>query len=260
MTYKALNPKRVLVTGSTGAIGQPVCQHLLARGHTVRGFARRPTPNVEDYVMGDLNDKTKVYEAVEGMETVIHLGAYPNPADFIDVLLQPNVVGLHYICEAAREFGVKRLILATTLQVVSGHGFPVRAIKVEEGPAPVNHYALTKAWAEISGQMMARCHNMSVICVRIGWLPRNREEARRLAASRIGPDVFFSHEDAKLFHERCVEAEQPEPGQAVILFATSKPLSVERLDLEPARRIIAYEPQTTWPEGLPYSVEELEEA
>ena len=127
MSQKTAIPKKVLVTGSTGAIGQPVCEHLLSRGHQVRGFARRATPNVDDYVMGDLNNREKVYEAVRGMDTIIHLGAYPNPADFIDVLLQPNVVGLHYICEAARELGVKRLILASTLQVVTGHGWPERA-------------------------------------------------------------------------------------------------------------------------------------
>ncbi|HCP99250.1 MAG TPA: hypothetical protein DIT99_00485 [Candidatus Latescibacteria bacterium] len=46
MMDKATTSKRVLVTGSTGAIGQPVCRHLLARGHMVRGFARRPAQSV----------------------------------------------------------------------------------------------------------------------------------------------------------------------------------------------------------------------
>ena len=70
------------------------------------------------------------------MDTVVHLGAYPNPADFVDVLLGPNVVGLYYICEAAVEFGVKRLILASTVQVTTGHKFRDRPVKVEDGPAP----------------------------------------------------------------------------------------------------------------------------
>ena len=259
MMDKATTSKRVLVTGSTGAIGQPVCRHLLARGHMVRGFARRPTPHVKDYVVGDLNDKDKVYEAVEGMDTVIHLGAYPNTADFIDVLLQPNVVGLHYVCEAVREFKVGRLVLSSSVQAISGHGFPDRVIKIEDGPAPVNHYALTKVWAEISGEMMARCHNISVVSVRIGWLPRNRSEAKNLHSSKVGPNVFFSHNDAQRFYEHCVESEKPYPGQSEVLFATSKPLTAERLDMEPAKRIIGYEPRDTWPEGLPFSVEDLEE-
>ena len=256
MSEQAKHPRRVLVTGSTGAIGQPVCAHLLARGHHVRGLARRPTPGLQDYVVGDLNDRDKVRQAVEGMDTVLHLGAYPNDADFIDVLMEPNVRGLYHICDAAREFGVKRLMLASTLQTVTGHGYPEgKTIRIEDGPMPVNHYALTKVWAEVMGDMYARVHGVSVINARIGWLPRNPGEAKRLVESRIGKDVFFSHRDAQLFHERCVESPEPGPGQSVTVFAISNPLEQHRLDLEPARRILGYEPQDVWPQGLPYELE-----
>lgn len=257
MSQQASEPKRVLVTGSTGAVGEPLCQHLLSRGHHVRGFARRPSPGLTDFVEGDLNDRDKVYAAVEGMDTVIHLGAYPNPADFIDVLLQPNVVGSYYICEAAKDLGVKRLVLASTLQTVSGHGTLERPITVEDGPKPVNHYALTKVWLEAMGDMYARVHNLSVISVRIGWLPRNYGEAKRLVQSGTGKNVFLSHEDSNRFHERCVESQNPPPGESVVLFATSIPAEEARLDLELAREVIGYEPQNVWPEGLPYSVEGL---
>ena len=185
----------------------------------------------------------------------MHLGAYPNPADFIDVLLQPNVVGLYHICEAAAEFGVRRLVLASSVQVISGHRFRDRPVRVEDGPAPTNHYALTKAWAELAGEMYARVHRLSVISVRIGWLPRNTEEARRLAASERGPDVFFSHDDSNRFHTLCVESPDPQPGVAVTLHASSRPLNAPRMDLEPARRVIGYVPQDTWPQGLPFPVE-----
>jgi hypothetical protein len=52
-----------------------------------------------------------------------------------------------------------------------------------------------------------------------------------------------------------VEAENPGPGEAVTIFATSKPKSIERMDLEPARRILGYEPQDVWPNGLNYPYE-----
>jgi uronate dehydrogenase len=255
MMDRAAHPRRVLVTGSTGAIGEPLCRYLLQRGHTVRGFARRPSPGLEDFVTGDLNDRDAVRRAVDGMETVVHLGAYPNPADFIDVLLQPNVVGLYHICEAAVEFGVKRLILASSVQVISGHRFRDRAVTVEDGPAPTNHYALTKVWAEAAGEMYARVHQLSVISVRIGWFPRNPDEARRLAASPTGPDIFLSHDDANRFHALCVESPNPPPGTSVILHASSRPARNPRMDLEPARQVIGYIPQDTWPEGLPFAVE-----
>jgi uronate dehydrogenase len=259
MSEKTSTPHRVLVTGSTGAIGQPVCEHLLARGHYVRGFARRPTPGLQDYVEGDLSDRDKVRRAVEGMDTVLHLGAYPNDADFIDVLLEPNVRGLYHICDAAREFGIKRLMLASTLQTVTGHGYPEgRTIRIEDGPMPVNHYALSKVWAEQMGDMYARVYKLSVINARIGWLPRNPKEAAMLMKSRIGRDVFFSHRDAQLFHERCVESVAPAAGECVTVFAISRPQSQARLDLEPARRILGYEPHDVWPQGLPYPVEDQE--
>src|SRR5215212_8080658 len=151
MSTPTSQSKRVLVTGATGAIGSVVAQHLIARGHHVRGFARHPNPAIKDYVTGDLSERDAVRRAVEGMEVIVHLGAYPNDADFLEILLEPNVRGLFHICDAAREFKVERLSLASTMQTVTGHGWPPRAIRVEEGPAPVNHYALTKVWAEAMG-------------------------------------------------------------------------------------------------------------
>lgn len=253
-------PRRVLVTGSTGAIGQPLCRYLLSRGHHVRGFARRPTPDLHDYVEGDLNDRAAVFRAADGMDTIVHLGAYPNPADFIDVLLQPNVVGLYYVCEAAVRNQVRRLVLASSVQVISGHRSraggpaPDRAVTVEDGPAPTNHYALTKAWAELAGDMYARVHHLSVISVRIGWLPRNTGEAQRLAANSGGPDIFFSHDDSNRFHTLCVESDNPPPGTAVTLQATSIPASRPRMDLTLATETIGYVPKDTWPQGLPFPV------
>ena len=164
------------------------------------------------------------------------------------------MVGLYNICEAAVEFGVQRLILASTVQVITGHRHLERTITVADGPAPVNHYALTKAWSEITGDMYARVHNLSVISVRIGWLPRNLDEARVLANSPVGPDFFFSHNDSNRFHALCVESPNPPPGQSVILHASSRPAKLERMELEPARRVIGYEPEDTWPAGLPFEV------
>ena len=255
MSDRAASPKRVLITGSTGAVGQPLCVYLIERGHTVRGFARRPTPGLTDFVEADLTNRDAVRRAVEGMDVVVHLGAYPNPADFIDVLLGPNVVGLYHICEAAAEFGIQRLVLASTVQVITGHPFRDWSVTIEDGPAPVNHYALTKVWAEAAGDMYARVHNLSVISVRIGWFPRNTEECRRLAASERGRDIFFSHRDSDRFFALCVESPEPPAGKAVILQAASRPVGIARMDLEPARRVIGYEPQDTWPEGLPFPTE-----
>lgn len=243
--------KRVLVTGASGAIGTPVCQHLLARGHHVRGFSLEPNANLQDQVIADLSDFSAVRRAVADIDTVIHLGAYPNNADFLDVLLEPNVRGLYHVCAAAVEAGVQRLALASSLQVISGHK-KEGLIRVEDGAKPTNHYALTKVWAEDIGEMYARVHDLSVINVRIGWFPRNTDEARKLAQYEHGPRVYFSHTDACLFFERCVESIAPKAGECVTVFATSLPGTEMRLDLGPARSVLGYEPRDTWPAGIPF--------
>lgn len=253
-TQKTTQPRRVLVTGSAGAIGNTVCVALQARGHTVRGADRRPTPNVTDVIEGDLADKETVYRAVEGMDTVIHLAAYVDNGDLVETLLRPNVISPYYICEAAREFGVQRLVLTSSVQVIEGFGSPGRSIGVDEGLRPRNLYALTKAWGELMGDMYARVHGMSVINVRVGWLPRSLQQAQAIATSAYAQNIYLSYADAQRFFERCVESEVPAPGEQIVLFAGSKTAEIPHMDLEPARRLLGFEPQDRWPENMPFTV------
>jgi nucleoside-diphosphate-sugar epimerase len=242
------------VTGSAGAVGNAVCVALQARGHTVRGADQRPTPNVGDVVEGDLADKDTVYRAVQGMECVIHLAAYVNNGDLVETLLHPNVISPYYVCEAARELGVKRLVLASSVQVIEGFGRPGRSIGVDEGLRPRNLYALTKAWGEVMGDMYAAMYNLSVIHVRIGWLPRSLEQAQAIARSDYAQNIYLSYADAQRFFERCVESEVPTSGASVVVFAGSKTAGISHMDLEPARTLLGYVPQDRWPENMPYSV------
>jgi nucleoside-diphosphate-sugar epimerase len=249
----AVAPKRVLVTGSAGAVGNAVCVHLLERGHTVRGVDIRPTPNVPDAIQGDLADKEVVYAAVTGMDTVIHLAAYINNGDLAETLLRPNVISPYYICEASRELGVKRLVLASSVQVVNGYGRGGRTIHVEEPMKPRNNYALTKAWGEMLGEMYAALYNIGVAHVRIGWLPRSQQQADAIARSDYAQNIYLSYADAQRFFACCVEANVPAAGESLVFFAGSIPnQGVPYMDLEPARRLLGYAPQDTWPQNMPF--------
>ena len=114
---------KVLVTGSAGGVGKAVCAALMQTGHVVHGFDRLQTPDVHEAVIGDIVDRAAVNAACAGMDAIIHLAATPDEADFIDELIEPNVRGLFHICDAAREQRVPRLILTSSVQVVSGHRF-----------------------------------------------------------------------------------------------------------------------------------------
>ncbi|MCB9151764.1 MAG: NAD(P)-dependent oxidoreductase [Caldilineaceae bacterium] len=244
-------PQNILITGAAGAIGQTIAPYLRQRGHQVRGLDRSPMPHMADTIQANLADAEAVQRAAQGMDVVLHLGAYRNNADFMDVLLEPNVVGLYNVCEAARLAGVKRLVLASTLQVVDGFDAAAAPIHIADGPRPINHYALTKLWAEEMGAMYARCHNLAVLNVRVGWFARDAAMTQRIGQSERGRDIYFSQRDAQHFFARAVESAQPQPGECITVFATSHPTHQRRLDLEPARQHLGYEPLDQWPQGSP---------
>lgn len=240
---------RVLVTGAAGAIGQPVCHELLRRGHGVRGFDRRPTPGVEDAVVAEIDDHAAVLRAAEGCDTIIHLAATRDDAPFLDALLKPNVAGLFNVMDAARQVGAKRVVLASTMQTVSGlRGQREDSLLTADDAAPTNHYALTKIWAERMGEMYARCYGLSVIAVRIGWFLRSEREAARMEHHKAY-DTYFSYPDAARFFSLCVEA-PTDRVKFAILFGVSKHRDRQRVDHEPSRQLIGYEPRDVFPEGL----------
>src|SRR5262245_32267791 len=108
----------ILITGSSGRIGRAGVAELQRQGIPVRGFDRAPTPGLADMVLGDLGDVAALRRAMQGVETLIHLAATPDDADFVSELLPNNLLGVYNVFEAAREAGVKRYFLASSGQVV----------------------------------------------------------------------------------------------------------------------------------------------
>ncbi len=260
--------RRVLVTGAAGAVGRPVCEELRGRGHWVRGLDLRGADHVDEMMLGDIADEGVAEGAMRGLGAVVHLAAYPHAeGDFMEDLLRPNVVGLHRLLTAAADSyeagGVSRLVLASSMQVVSG----VKRERGDEGgggggvlsvevAAPRNHYALTKRWAEVYGEMVSQTRGLPVLSVRIGWLTRDAGEAERLRA--MGKFAYFlSHRDAGRFFSAAVEVEGTvEEWKGGVVYGVSRPPGgvPPPVDMEAARRLIGYEAGDVFPEGLPFEV------
>ena len=238
---------KVLVTGSAGSVGRPVCRELARRGHEVRGLDRVPTPDVPDAIVGDIADPEPVHAAMRGVQAVVHLAAEPNDTEF-SRLVGPNVVGLYNVMNAAREERVRRAVLASSVQVHWNRPPGSLPARVDEA-SPGNHYALTKLWAEDLGAMYARRFEMSVIAVRLSWLVRNPDEARRFVAIDR-KELFFSHRDAGRFFALAVET----PGIDYAVVYASSIDGAKAYDLEPARRLLGYEPEDRWPDGLDFEL------
>jgi dTDP-4-dehydrorhamnose reductase len=239
----------VLVTGSAGRIGQAVVAELQARGRAVRGLDVVATPGLRDCVVASITDEAAVRRAAEGVGAVVHLAATPDDDDFLTKLLPNNVLGVYHVLEAARQGGARRLVLASSGQVVWWDRLrgplPIRA---DVQPTPRGWYAATKVFQEAAGRAFAEAHGMSVIVARLGWCPRSAEQVRELAATDWGPDLYLSPADAGRFFACAVEA--PPDIRFAITYPTSRPLRSLIYDPTPGREIVGYEPRDTWPQGV----------
>ena len=187
--------------------------------------------------------------AVEGIDTVIHLAATPDDDDFLTQLAPNNLVGVYHVLESARLAGVRRLILASSGQVVwwqrQRGPWPIKA---DDPPTPRGWYAAAKVFLEAAGRMCAESHAMSVLAVRLGWVPRSREHVEELAAIDWAKNVYLSPGDAGRFFACAVEA--PADIRFAIVYATSQPLRTSMYDLDSAKTLLGFEPRDRWPQGI----------
>jgi nucleoside-diphosphate-sugar epimerase len=240
-------PISVLVTGSAGRVGQAACAALLARGHKVRGFDLRASPGIGDSVIGDLTDARAIRAAMNAVEVVVHLAATPDEDDFLAKLVPNNIVGLYNVLECARDAGARRIVLASTGQVVMGHEGPW-PITPDMPFSPRNWYASAKVMAEVAGKFFAHVYGLSVIVARLGWCPRDRAHAEQLERDEFGKDVYLSPGDAGRFFACAVESRRD--IRYCVVFATSRPLNTTRFDIRAAAELLGYEPRDRWPEGI----------
>lgn len=238
--------ERILVTGASGALGASTTRALRQHGYRVRGFDCTPPHEGGDSLVGDLMDFDAVHAATADIDTVVHFGAVPDRDDFANRLVPTNIVGTYHVFEAARMRGIRRVVYASSCRVLGALDWSKETLALEHGFAPADHYAVTKATGELLGQLYSHRFGIQVLCARIGWFVRNRNEAAKMDTTEVGRRMYLSHRDAEHFFELAVSVDLP-PFAAV--FVTSKNGGRPLGDPEPARRVLGFEAYDTWPEG-----------
>jgi uncharacterized protein YbjT (DUF2867 family) len=112
---------RVLVTGATGFVGPAVANAIADAGHEVRVLERKPGAwreagiRCQSAVQGDVTDPDTMRPAVQDAEVVVHLVAIRQgkPQQFERVM----IAGTRNLLAAAKEAGVRRLVLISALGV-----------------------------------------------------------------------------------------------------------------------------------------------
>ena len=248
----------ILITGSAGRLGRAMATALTRAGFAVRGFDLQPTPGIESHV-GSLLDSAALHWAMDGIEFLIHLAATPDDEpyppgeadNFESGLLPNNILGGYRVLEAARRRGTKRILLASTGQVIDGHldigNVPVVATS-EYRPRYI--YACTKVFLEQLGRVYAEHHGMKVLAVRFGWCPRDANQIAELEADSEAQDVYLSPVDAGRFAVSAASTPAEKWPRFAPLYCTSLPVKRMLYDLAPAERMIGFVPKDRWPDGV----------
>lgn len=169
---------KYLVTGGAGFIGSNIVKKLLGNGEQVRvldNFATGKRENLFEFqgnpnfelIEGDLRSFHIVRNAVKGVDYILHQGALPSvPRSINDPITtnDVNILGTLNILEAAKEFGVKRVVYASSSAV---YGNSETLPKVEDMPVqPLSPYALSKYAGERYCQIYYQIYGLETVVLR----------------------------------------------------------------------------------------------
>ncbi|KJZ49478.1 MULTISPECIES: NAD-dependent epimerase/dehydratase family protein [Pseudomonas] len=231
-----MRTRKILVTGAAGQIGSAF---WTAQGDKsdlrLADIDVSKLPDSAQRFSLDIRDQANCLEACEGIHTVIHLAADPNPdADFMTSLLPVNIVGTYNMLFAARAQGCKRFIFASSAQTIEGYPEDVQ-IQECMAPKPGNLYGVSKAFGEALASMYANDGHMTTIAVRIANVANFHQ-----GESHSPRDVaaFISFKDVVALLRNCVEAKLN--GFHVIHGVSDN--RYKRLSIEKTRKVVGYAP------------------
>jgi UDP-glucose 4-epimerase len=163
---------RVLVTGSSGHLGEALVRTLRDVGYEVVGLDIVESPFTTS--VGSITDRSCVGRCMAGVRTVFHAATLHKPhvathsrQDFVDT----NITGTLNLLEEAVEAGVDSFVYTSTTSVfgdalIPPAGSPAAWVTEDVTPIPKNIYGVTKAAAEDLCQLFHRNRGLACIVLR----------------------------------------------------------------------------------------------
>jgi UDP-glucose 4-epimerase len=163
---------RILVTGSSGHLGEALTRVLRDEGHEVIGLDVLASPHTD--IVGSIVDRNLVQRAMTGVDAVIHAATLHKPhvgshtrVDFVAT----NIAGTLNLLEEAVTAGVTRFIFTSTTStfgsaLTPAAGEPAAWITEDVVPVPKNIYGVTKVAAESLCELFHRKQRLPILVLR----------------------------------------------------------------------------------------------
>ena len=163
---------KLLITGTTGHLGEALMRTLKNKGHELVGIDLLPSPFTTH--VGSIVNKDFVHELVQGCDYILHTATLHKPhvvthtkQDFIDT----NISGTLNLLEAAKQHGVKGFIFTSTTSTFGDAMRPKdgeSATWITEAirPIPKNIYGATKTTTEDLCQLFFRNHQLPCLILK----------------------------------------------------------------------------------------------
>ena len=166
---------KVVVTGGAGFIGSHIVEHWVnqdAEVHIIDNLRSGYLTNVElfpDAIFhkGSITDRELVFNVLENTDYVYHLAALisvpesvEKPHECVDI----NINGLLNVLDAAKEFGVKKIVFSSSAAVYGDNPESPKTINMK--PEPKSPYGITKLDGEYYLQMYNELYGMGTVSFR----------------------------------------------------------------------------------------------
>ncbi|MBM7066189.1 NAD(P)-dependent oxidoreductase [Actibacterium sp. 188UL27-1] len=180
---------KILVTGSSGHLGEALMRVLSDEGQGVVGLDIKPGPFTD--VVGSIADADLVAQVMSGVDAVLHAATLHKPhaathdrRDFIEV----NVGGTQTLLDAAVAANVGAFVFTSTTSafgaaLTPAPGAPAAWIDETVTPVPRNIYGVTKCAAEDLCQLTHRTDGLPVVVLRVSrFFPEQDDNAQMRGA------------------------------------------------------------------------------
>jgi UDP-glucose 4-epimerase len=162
----------VLVTGSSGHLGEALVRVLRAGGYDATGIDVLPSPCTT--VVGSVADRAVVRDCVAGAGAVLHTATLHKPhvgSHGKQAFVETNVAGTLTLLEEAVAAGVSSFVFTSTTSafgraLTPAAGQPAAWITEDVAPRPRNIYGVTKTAAEDLCELVHVEQGLPVIVLR----------------------------------------------------------------------------------------------